>query len=105
MSAKLDKKNVQLTSSKIGALWGEYVNVTTAEVVNKYMITIIEDEVISALFKEAISSEDFNDGFFGKGRPKAFSKQRLFFLSLIGFVQHIKTIIYHSCFSFSPSQP
>jgi hypothetical protein len=45
---------IKLTSSEIGALWGEYVNGTMAEVVNQYMVSIIEDQSIKAIFEDAL---------------------------------------------------
>ncbi|HZG71931.1 MAG TPA: DUF3231 family protein, partial [Chondromyces sp.] len=45
-----------LTSSEIGTLWGEYVNGTAVDIVNRYMISIIEDESIKAIFKDAIQT-------------------------------------------------
>lgn len=50
----MDKNKIKLTSSEIGTLWGEYVNGTATDVINKYMFSIIEDEQIKAIFKEAI---------------------------------------------------
>jgi hypothetical protein len=50
----VEKNNTKLTSSEIGALWELYVNGTMAEVVNKYMLSIIEDETIHDIFKEAL---------------------------------------------------
>jgi hypothetical protein len=50
----MDEKNVKLTSSEIGTLWGEYVNGTMTDVVNRYMVSIIEDEQIKAIFEDAI---------------------------------------------------
>ncbi|MCU9613123.1 DUF3231 family protein [Caldibacillus lycopersici] len=47
---------MKLTSSEIGTLWGEYVNGTMTDVVNKYMVSIIEDEQIKAIFEEAIQT-------------------------------------------------
>ncbi|MBU8768717.1 DUF3231 family protein [Cytobacillus oceanisediminis] len=52
----MDKNTLRLTSSEIGTLWGEYVNGTMTDVVNRYMISIIEDEPIKAIFKEAIET-------------------------------------------------
>ena len=46
--------NLKLTSSEIGTLWGEYVNGTMAEIVNKHMISILEDESIKKVFEIAI---------------------------------------------------
>ncbi|WP_286228503.1 DUF3231 family protein [Neobacillus mesonae] len=50
----MDKNELKLTSSEIGTLWGEYVNGTMTDVVNRYMVSIIEDEAIKALFEEAL---------------------------------------------------
>ncbi|MEH7142325.1 DUF3231 family protein, partial [Priestia megaterium] len=44
------------TSSEIGTLWGEYVNGTMTDVVNRYMFSIIEDESIKATFEDAIKT-------------------------------------------------
>lgn len=52
----MDKEHLQLTSSEIGSLWGEYVNGTMIDTVNRYMFTIIEDEEIKAIFEDAIST-------------------------------------------------
>lgn len=81
----LDKDQLKLTSSEIGSLWGEYVNGTMADVVNKYMFSIIEDEQIKAAFaeaigifkrqKEQISSFLENEGF---PVPIGFSESDLF---------------------------
>jgi hypothetical protein len=50
----MNNQNIRLTSSEIGSLWGEYVNGTAAECVNKYMYSIIEDPAIKGVFEEAI---------------------------------------------------
>ncbi|MEC3883391.1 DUF3231 family protein [Halobacillus sp. HZG1] len=50
----MDKNQLKLTSSEIGTLWGEYVNGTAIDTVNKYMLSIIEDERIKAIFEDAI---------------------------------------------------
>ncbi|WP_100012906.1 DUF3231 family protein [Lentibacillus sediminis] len=52
----MDKENLKLTSAEIGTLWGEYVNGTAVDIVNKYMISIVEDEKIKALFDDAIQT-------------------------------------------------
>ncbi|MCM3576340.1 DUF3231 family protein [Mesobacillus subterraneus] len=52
----MDKENLRLTSSEIGTLWGEYVNGTMIDTVNRYMYTIIEDEAIKAIFEDALST-------------------------------------------------
>ncbi|MDP4107137.1 MAG: DUF3231 family protein [Bacillota bacterium] len=52
----MDKNNLKLTSSEIGTLWGEYVNGTMTDVVNRYMFSIIEDESIKNIFDDAIKT-------------------------------------------------
>jgi hypothetical protein len=52
----LDKNKLKLTSSEIGTLWGEYVNGTMTDIVNRYMFSIIEDESIKAIFEDAINT-------------------------------------------------
>lgn len=52
----MNKEDLKLTSSEIGTLWAEYVNGTAVHIVNKYMLSIIEDKKIRALFKNAIST-------------------------------------------------
>lgn len=47
---------LKLTSSEIGTLWGEYVNGTVVDIVNRYMISIIEDESIKSIFQDAIET-------------------------------------------------
>lgn len=51
----MDKEELKLTSAEIGTLWGEYVNGTAVDTVNKYMFSIIEDEKIKELFEDAIT--------------------------------------------------
>jgi len=53
-----DINKLKLTSSEIGTLWGEYVNGTMADTVNRYMFSIIEDKSIKAIFGEAINTFD-----------------------------------------------
>lgn len=50
----MDKEDLKLTSAEIGTLWGEYVNGTAVDIVNRYMLSIIEDEKIKEIFEEAI---------------------------------------------------
>jgi hypothetical protein len=50
----VEENKLRLTSSEIGTLWGEYMNGTMTNAVNKYMVTIIEDEQIKAIFEDAI---------------------------------------------------
>lgn len=49
-------EKLKLTSSEIGSLWGEYVTGTATHVVITYMYSIIEDEEIKAVFKDAIQT-------------------------------------------------
>jgi hypothetical protein len=52
----MEEHKLKLTSSEIGTLWGEYMNGTMTDVVNRYMVSIIEDEPIKAIFKDAINT-------------------------------------------------
>ncbi|SMQ85089.1 Protein of unknown function [Bacillus sp. OV166] len=52
----MEKDNLKLTSSEIGTLWGEYVNGTAVDTINRYMVTIIEDAAIKAIFEDAIET-------------------------------------------------
>lgn len=52
----MENDHLKLTSSEIGTLWGEYVNGTMAEIVNRYMISILEDESIKKVFQIAIET-------------------------------------------------
>lgn len=52
----MDENQLKLTSSEIGTLWGEYINGTATDIVNKYMVSIIEDEAIKAIFEDAIKT-------------------------------------------------
>jgi Protein of unknown function (DUF3231) len=52
----VDGNKLKLTSSEIGTLWGEFVNGTMTDVVNRYMFSIIEDELIKAIFEVAIKT-------------------------------------------------
>lgn len=49
----MDKESLKLTSAEVGTLWGQYVNGTAVDTVNKYMLSIIEDEKIKTLFEDA----------------------------------------------------
>ncbi|MCM3400982.1 DUF3231 family protein [Cytobacillus oceanisediminis] len=61
-----DKNNLKLTASEIGTLWGEFINGTMTDVVNRYMVSIIEDEQIKAIFEDAIKT-------FGKQKQQIVS--------------------------------
>jgi hypothetical protein len=52
----VDKDKLKLTSSEIGTLWGQYVNGTMTDIVNRYMYSIIEDESIKSIFEDAIKT-------------------------------------------------
>lgn len=52
----MDENQLKLTSSEIGTLWGEFINGTMTDVVNRYMVTIIEDVKIKAIFEDAIET-------------------------------------------------
>jgi hypothetical protein len=52
----VDEHTLKLTSSEVGTLWGEYVNGTMTDVVNRYMVSIIEDSQIKAIFEDAITT-------------------------------------------------
>ncbi|WP_010530319.1 DUF3231 family protein [Lentibacillus jeotgali] len=54
----MNKEQLKLTSAEIGTLWGEYVNGTATDIVNKYMVSIIKDEKIRAVFEDAIQTFD-----------------------------------------------
>lgn len=54
----MDENKLKLTSSEIGTLWGAYVIGTMTDVVNRYMLSIIEDEPIKAIFEDAITTFD-----------------------------------------------
>lgn len=54
----MDKEELKLTSAEIGTLWGEYINGTAVDIINRYMLSIIEDEKIKVLFEDAIKIFD-----------------------------------------------
>jgi hypothetical protein len=49
---------MKLTSAEIGTLWGQYVNGTMTDTVNRYMFSMIEDEQIKGTFDLAIKLFD-----------------------------------------------
>lgn len=51
----MDKNNIKLTASEIGSLWGQYINGTMTYEMNKYMVSIVEDESILSIFNEALT--------------------------------------------------
>lgn len=54
----MDKNELKLTSAEIGTLWGQYVNGTAIDIVNKHMLSTIEDEEIKVIFEDAIKISD-----------------------------------------------
>ena len=50
----MENDNLRLTSSEIGTLWGEYVNGTMIDIVNRYMFSIIEDKSIKKVYLTAM---------------------------------------------------
>ncbi|MBS8266368.1 DUF3231 family protein [Mesobacillus boroniphilus] len=112
----MTKDRIQLTSSEIGTLWGEYVNGTMIDAVNRYMFTIIEDEAIKAIFEDAISTFERqkkqmvtfleNEGFpipvgfseadINKGAKKLFSDifclNYLHIMTLHGLIGHVTAL-------------
>ncbi|MDZ5472967.1 DUF3231 family protein [Bacillus sp. 31A1R] len=50
----MDKEDIKFTSAEIGTLWGAYVNGTAIDTVNRYMVSIVENEKIKAVLEEAI---------------------------------------------------
>jgi hypothetical protein len=89
----MEKEKLKLTSAEIGTLWSEYVNGTAIDTINKYMVSIIEDEKIKRNFEEAIQIFDkqkrqittflenegfpipigFTDADLNKGKKRLFS--------------------------------
>ncbi|MDQ0158219.1 DUF3231 family protein [Alkalibacillus salilacus] len=54
----MDKEELKLTSAEVGTLWGEYVNGTAVDIINRYMLSIVEDDKIKLLFEDAIKIFD-----------------------------------------------
>ncbi|MCM2535241.1 DUF3231 family protein [Neobacillus pocheonensis] len=69
----MENDNLKLTSSEIGTLWGEYVNGTMTDIVNRYMFSILEDESIKKVFEIAIETWEKQ------------KKQLVFFIEKEGF--------------------
>ncbi|WP_404450609.1 DUF3231 family protein [Virgibacillus necropolis] len=69
----MTKDKLKLTSSEIGSLWGEYINGTMSDVIIRYMVSIIEDDSIKAIFEDALKT-------FGKQK-----KQIVHFIEEAGF--------------------
>lgn len=112
----MDANKIKLTSSEIGSLWGEYVNGTVIDTVNKYMYSTIEDEAIKGVFnvalqtfekqkkqiKSFIENEGFpvpigfneSDLFLGKQKlfTDAFCLNYLHIMSLHGLLGHVTAL-------------
>ncbi|NHM30804.1 DUF3231 family protein [Neobacillus terrae] len=112
----MEENKLRLTSSEIGTLWGEYVNGTMANAVNKYMVTIIEDEQIKAIFEDAIHTFEnqkkqiisfienegfpipigFNDSDLFKGKQRLFTDifclNYLHIMTLHGLLGHTTSL-------------
>lgn len=112
----MDNGKLKLTSSEIGSLWGEYVNGTAIDVVNRYMYSIVEDEAIKAIFNDALKTFEkqktqmitffenegfpvpigFNESdlFLGKQRlfTDAFCLNYLHIMTLHGLLGHITAL-------------
>ncbi|MEH7074242.1 DUF3231 family protein [Neobacillus drentensis] len=112
----MDGNKLKLTSSEIGTLWGEYVNGTSVDMVNKYMVSIIEDEPIKAIFEEAIITFEkqkrqivtflenegfpvpigFTDSDLFKGKPRLFTDifclNYLHIMTLHGLLGHTTSL-------------
>ncbi|WEG18954.1 DUF3231 family protein [Alkalihalophilus pseudofirmus] len=112
----MDKEDLKLTSAEIGTLWAEYVNGTAVDIVNKYMLSIIEDEKIRTIFEDAISTFEkqknqiatfiknegfpvpigFTDSDLNKGTKRLFSDifclHYLHVMTLHGLLGHITSL-------------
>lgn len=112
----MDNGNIKLTSAEIGTLWVEYVNGTAVHVINKYMLSIIEDVKTKTLFDEAVRIFDkqkqqiskfleqegfpipigFNDSDLNHGTQRLFSDtfclQYLHIITLHGLLGHITSL-------------
>lgn len=112
----MDEHKVKLTSSEIGTLWGEFVNGTMTDIVNRYMVSIIEDEPIKAIFKDAINTFEkqkgqivkfikdegfpipigFTESDLFKGKPRLFTDifclNYLHIMTLHGLLGHSTTL-------------
>ncbi len=107
----MDDAKLKLTSSEIGTLWGEYINGTAVDIVNRYMHSIVEDESIKAVFVDAIKTFAKqkkqivalmeNEGFpvpIGFTETDLFKgKQRLFTDIFCLNYLHIMTLHYMDC--------
>lgn len=103
----MENEKLKLTSSEIGSLWGEYVNGTAIDVVNRYMYSIVEDEAIKAIFNDALKRFEKqktqmitffeNEGFpvpigFNESTDLFLGKQRLFTDAFCLNYLHIMTL-------------
>ncbi|WP_066048821.1 DUF3231 family protein [Robertmurraya korlensis] len=112
----MDKNNLKLTSSEIGSLWGVHINGTMADTVNRYMVSIVEDDQIRVLFEEAINIFEkqkkqivsfmqnegfpvpigFNETDLFKGKPRLFTDifclNYLHIMTLHGLLGHTTSL-------------
>ncbi|MFC3885108.1 DUF3231 family protein [Bacillus songklensis] len=113
----MEKEDIKLTSAEIGSLWAQYVNGTMTDTVNRYMLSIIEDDSIKTVFEDAIKTFDKqkkqimtfieNDGFpvpigfnesdlINKGAKRLFSDifclNYLYIMTLHGLIGHITSL-------------
>lgn len=112
----MDKGNTKLTSAEIGTLWGEYVNGTAVDVVNRYMLRLVDDVNIKTIFEEAVKTYDkqkqqiatflekegfpipigFNESDLNPGVKRLFSDtfclQYLHIMTLHGLLGHITSL-------------
>ncbi|GAB3799347.1 DUF3231 family protein [Virgibacillus kimchii] len=112
----MDKEELKLTSAEIGTLWGQYINGTAVDIVNKYMLSIIEDDKIKEIFQDAIKTFDkqkqqikkfienerfpvpvgFSESDLNKGTERLFSDifclQYLHIMTLHGLLGHTTSL-------------
>ncbi|GIN88312.1 hypothetical protein J6TS2_46980 [Heyndrickxia sporothermodurans] len=112
----MDTEKLKLTSSEIGSLWGEYVNGTAIDVINRYMDSTIEDEAIKNVFDEDLKTFEkqkkkiipffesegfpvpigFNESDLNLGKQKLFSDafclNYLHIMTLHGLLGHVTAL-------------
>ncbi|WP_318508719.1 DUF3231 family protein [Bacillus sp. T3] len=70
-----------LTASEIGTLWGQYINGTMMDIVNRYMVSIIDDQGIKNIFEDAVRT------FYKQKEQVAFFIQKEGFPVPVGFTE------------------
>lgn len=112
----MNNEDIKLTSSEIGTLWGQYVNGTAVDIVNKYMLSTIDDEKIKAIFEDAIKTFEkqkqqvikfiekeefpvpigFTDSDLNKGKKRLFSDkfclEYLHIITIHGLLGHLTSL-------------